>query len=503
MTVILGLDQGTSSSRAVLMRADGTLSHIAQRELPQIYPQPGWVEQDPEAIWSSQAAAVRAVLGDAGLDPSAIHCIGITNQRETTIVWERATGRPIANALVWQDRRTADDCAHLAASHHDGRNVESLVSEKTGLVLDAYFSASKIRWILQHVPGARAQAHAGQLAFGTVDSWLIWKLTGGRRHITDVSNASRTLLFNIHTLAWDDELLDIFNVPRSMLPEVVDSSGDLAVATELVPHGRITGIAGDQQAALFGQMCLRPGMAKNTYGTGCFLMLQTGATPVRSPHRLLTTIAWRRAGQTDYALEGSIFVAGSAIQWLRDGLGILNSAPEVEAMAVSVPDSGGVVFVPALTGLGAPHWDPHARGAIFGLTRGTTRAHIARAALEGITFQVADIVRAMESDSASGLRVHELRVDGGASTNDLLMQMQADLLGIPIVRSQSSEATVLGVCCLAGLGSGLWSDTSEVEQQWSESRRFEPQSDPEERRRKLAAWHHAIQRARGWDSAAE
>jgi glycerol kinase len=500
MTVILGLDQGTGSSRAVLMRADGTLSHIAQRELPQIYPQLGWVEQDPEAIWSSQAAAVRAVLGDAGLDPSNIRCIGIANQRETTLVWERATGRPIANAIVWQDRRTADDCAHLAASHRNGRNVEALVAEKTGLVLDAYFSASKIRWILQHVPGARAQAQAGQLAFGTVDSWLIWKLTGGRRHITDVSNASRTLLFNIHTLAWDDELLDIFDIPRSMLPEVVDSSGDLAVATEILPNGKIAGIAGDQQAALFGQMCLRPGMAKNTYGTGCFLMLQTGATPVRSPHRLLTTVAWRIAGQTNYALEGSIFVAGAAIQWLRDGLGILNSAPEVEALAASVPDSGGIIFVPALTGLGAPYWDPHARGAIFGLTRGATRAHLARAALEGIAFQVVDIVRAMETNadgSADGLRVHELRVDGGASTNDLLMQMQADVLGIPIVRSQTSEATVLGACYLAGLGAGIWPNVEELERQWCESRRFQPQSNPEERRRKLAAWHQAIHRTRG------
>ena len=499
MTVILGLDQGTSSSRAVLMRADGTLSHIAQRELPQIYPQPGWVEQDPEAIWSSQSAAVRAVLGEAGLDHAAIHCIGITNQRETTIVWERAAGRPIANAIVWQDRRTADDCAHLAATEHNSRNIESLVTEKTGLVLDAYFSASKIRWILQHVPGARAQAQAGQLAFGTVDTWLIWKLTGGRRHITDVTNASRTLLFNIHTLTWDDELLDIFDIPRSMLPEVVDSSGDLAAATELLPNGKITGIAGDQQAALFGQMCLRPGMAKNTYGTGCFLMLQTGTAPVRSPHRLLTTIAWRFAGQTNYALEGSIFVAGAAIQWLRDGLGILNSAPEVEALAASVPDSGGVIFIPALTGLGAPHWDPHARGAIFGLTRGATRAHLARAALEGIAFQVADIVRAMETnanDPANGLRVHELRVDGGASTNDLLMQMQADVLGIPIVRSQTSEATVLGACYLAGLGAGVWSGIEEVEQQWHESRRFDPQSDSEERRRNMAEWHQAIHRTR-------
>jgi len=499
MAVILGLDQGTSSSRAVLMREDGTLLHIAQRELPQIYPHPGWVEQDPEAIWSSQSAAVRAVLDEANIDPSAIHCIGITNQRETTLVWQRATGRPIANAIVWQDRRTAEDCAQLAASDRNGRNIEGMVSEKTGLVLDAYFSASKIRWILQHVPGARAQAQAGQLAFGTVDSWLIWKLTGGRRHITDVSNASRTLLFNIHTLAWDEELLDIFNIPRTMLPEVVDSSGDLAVATELLPHAHITGFAGDQQAALFGQMCLRPGMAKNTYGTGCFLMLQTGTTPVRSPHRLLTTVAWRMAGQTNYALEGSIFVAGAAIQWLRDGLGILNSAPEIEALAASVLDSDGVVFVPALTGLGAPHWDPNARGAILGLTRGTTRAHLARAALEGITLQVADIVRAMESDahdSTNSLRVAELRVDGGASTNDLLMQMQADVLGIPIVRSQTSEATVLGACYLAGLGAGICSSVEELEQQWRESRRFDPQSNPEERARKLAAWHQAIHRTR-------
>jgi glycerol kinase len=500
MTFILGLDQGTSSSRAVLVRPDGTLLHAAQRELPQIYPQPGWVEQDPEAIWSSQAAAARSVLSEAGLEPSQIRCIGITNQRETTIVWERATGRPIANAIVWQDRRTAEYCRQLASSNANGKNVESIARSKTGLIIDAYFSASKIRWILDHVSGARALAEAGKLAFGTVDSWLIWKMTAGRRHITDVTNASRTLLFNIHTLKWDDELLEIFDVPRSMLPEVVDSSGDLAVADQLVPGTKIMGIAGDQQAALLGQMCIRPGMAKNTYGTGCFLMLQTGAKPVESKHRMLTTIAWRMAdGETNYALEGSIFVAGALVQWLRDGIGILNSAAEIEALAASVPDSGGVVLVPAFTGLGAPHWDPHARGAMFGLTRGTTRAHIARAALEGIALEVTEILQAMESDA--GMRIGELRVDGGASVNDLLMQIQADLLKVPIVRSQTAETTVLGACYLAGMAAGIWSNVEEVAQQWHESRRFEPALDSKERDRKLAEWQQAIERTRGWDAS--
>ena len=388
MSIILGLDQGTSSSRAVLMRADGTLSHIAQRELPQIYPHPGWVEQDPEAIWSSQAAAVRAVLGDAGIDPSAIHCIGITNQRETTLVWERATGRPIANAIVWQDRRTAEDCAQLAASEHNGRNLEALVSEKTGLVLDAYFSASKIRWILQHVPGARAQATpaSSPSAPSTLGSSGNSPAAVATSPMSPTPRAPCCLTSTLSPGIRSCSTSSTFPAPccrKLSTPAAIS-----AVTTELLPHGKITGIAGDQQAALFGQMCLRPGMAKNTYGTGCFLMLQTGTTPVRSPHRLLTTVAWRIAGQTNYALEGSIFVAGAAIQWLRDGLGILNTAPEVEALAASVPDSGGVIFVPALTGLGAPHWDPHARGAIFGLTRGATRAHLARAALEGITFRL-------------------------------------------------------------------------------------------------------------------
>lgn len=497
MKFILGIDQGTSSSRAVLMRPDGSLAYTAQRELPQIYPEPGWVEQEPEAIWSSQAAAVRSLFNEASVDPSQIACIGITNQRETTIVWERATGRPIANAIVWQDRRTADFCRDLAESSAQGRTIESIIQEKTGLVVDAYFSASKIRWILDHVPGARAQVQAGKLAFGTVDSWLVWKLTGGKRHITDVTNASRTLLFNIHTLQWDDDLLKIFDVPRSMLPEVVDSGGDLAVATELIPGIKITGIAGDQQAALFGQMCIHPGMAKNTYGTGCFLMLQTGTEPVRSRHRLLTTIAWRFAGETHYALEGSIFVAGAVVQWLRDGLGILSTAAEIEALAASVPDSGGVVLVPALTGLGAPHWDPNARGAIFGLTRGTTRAHIARAALEGIALQVTEILMAMESDakgSGDAMRIHELRVDGGASTNNLLMQIQANLLGIPVVRSGTAEATVLGACYLAGLAVGVWRKVEEIAQQWRESDRFEPAMDSHQRDNILSTWQHVVKR---------
>lgn len=505
MTFILGLDQGTSSSRAVLVNPGGTIFHSAQRELPQSYPHPGWVEQDPEAIWSSLADAVQSVFSETGRDPSEIACIGITNQRETTIIWERTTGRPICNAIVWQDRRTARDCQELAKRNINGHKIEDLIRSKTGLLLDAYFSATKIRWILDNVPGARDLAQEGKLAFGTVDSWLIWKLTGGSRHITDVTNASRSLLFNIHSLEWDDELLAIFDVPRSMLPEVVDSSGELATATELAPGAKITGIAGDQQAALFGQMCIRPGMAKNTYGTGCFLVMQTGVKPIPSSHRMLTTIAWRIAGETHYALEGSIFVAGAVIQWLRDGLGILNSAAEVETLAASVSDSGGVVLVPALTGLGAPHWDPHARGSIFGLTRGTTRAHIARAALEGIALQVTDVLQAMESDVRQfdpNIHVHELRVDGGASVNDLLMQMQADLLNIPIVRSQTAEATVLGACYLAGLGAGMWRNLDEVSRLWKQARTFHPGIDVEERNKKMASWQQAIQRAGAWDIAA-
>lgn len=488
---ILGLDQGTSSSRAVLTQPDGSLAHSEQRELAQIYPQPGWVEQDPEAIWSSQSAAIRGVLKNSRLPGSHIAAIGITNQRETTLIWDRATGRPVANAIVWQDRRTAEYCERLRQ-----QDCEAAIRARTGLVLDAYFSASKIRWILDHVPGAEAEAQAGRLAFGTVDSWLVWKLTGGRRHITDATNASRTLLFNIHTLQWDQDLLELFGIPRSLLPEVVDSSGDLATASEILPGVSIRGIAGDQQAALFGQMCIRPGMAKNTYGTGCFLMLQTGAKPVASQHRLLTTIAWRLAGNTAYALEGSIFIAGAAIQWLRDGLGILKTSSEVESLAASVADSGGVAFVPAFTGMGAPHWDPNARGAILGLTRGTTSAHIARATLDGIAFQVAEVLQAMEADFGSP--VQELRVDGGASVNNLLMQTQADLLGIPLVRSQTAETTALGACYLAGLAAGVWSTVDQISLQWRESDRFRPQSTADQRRNRLAEWRRAVECARRW-----
>ncbi|MHB1023788.1 MAG: glycerol kinase GlpK [Acidobacteriaceae bacterium] len=488
---ILALDQGTSSSRAVLVDSSGHIAAVAQRELPQIYPQPGWVEQDPEAIWSSQSAAIRAVMEKSQLTETDIVAVGITNQRETTVVWNRVTGKPIFNAIVWQDRRTAPLCESLVAQGH-----EPLVQQKTGLVIDAYFSASKIRWILDHVPGAQAQAAAGELAFGTVDSWLIWKLTDGRKHITDVTNASRTMVFNLHTLDWDDELLGILGIPRSMMPSVVASSGPCAEMTTMLPGLPISGIAGDQQAALFGQMCLRPGMVKNTYGTGCFMLMQTGPEFIPSKNRLLTTIAWQINGKTEYALEGSVFIGGAAVQWLRDGLGIISSSAEVEALAGSVPDNGGVYFVPALSGLGAPYWDPHARGLILGLTRGTTRAHIARATLEGLALQVTDILAAMQADS--GMAIPELRVDGGASSNSLLMQIQADLLGVPVVPSSTPESTVLGAAYLAGLGVGYWHNISELEQGWKAARQFMPSISREERDHRLARWREAVERSRNW-----
>lgn len=491
MSVILALDQGTSSSRAVLVDRDSRILSVAQRELPQIYPQPGWVEQDPETIWSTQLASIRGVLDEAHLTAKDIHAIGITNQRETTIVWERATGRPIFNAIVWQDRRTAGICAQLKEAGH-----EPVFQQKTGLILDAYFSGSKIRWILDQVPGAREQAEAGKLAFGTVDSWLIWKMTGGKEHITDVTNASRTLLFNLHTMDWDDELLGFMGVPRSMMPKVVASSGACAATGEPLPGVRVCGIAGDQQAALFGQMCVKQGMVKNTYGTGCFMLMQTGEKPVASSNRLLTTVAWQIGGKTEYALEGSVFIGGAAVQWLRDGLGIIQSSAEMEALAGSVSDNGGVYFVPALSGLGAPYWDPHARGAILGLTRGTTRAHIARATLEGIALQVTDLLTAMRSDS--GIAIPELRVDGGASANDLLMQMQADLLGVPVVRSSTPESSVMGAAFLAGLGSGFWSGVPELESRWTEGRRFAPAMNEAKRRVELGRWKEAVERSRGW-----
>ncbi len=491
MSFILALDQGTSSSRAVIVDSDSTILAVAQRELPQIYPQPGWVEQDPEAIWSSQLAAIRAVLDQAHLSAQDISAVGITNQRETTVIWDRRTGIPIFNALVWQDRRTAGYCDLLRE-----QQLESLFQRKTGLILDAYFSGSKIRWVLDHVAGARALAEEGHLAFGTVDSWVIWKLTDGHSHITDVTNASRTLLFNIHTLDWDDELLGIMDVPRSMMPRVVASSGNCATIGDLLPGVPVCGIAGDQQAALFGQMCLRPGMVKNTYGTGCFMLMQTGEKPVSSSNRLLTTIAWQIDGKTEYALEGSVFIGGAAVQWLRDGLGIIGSSAEIEALASSVPDNGGVYFVPALSGLGAPYWDPHARGLIIGLTRGTTRAHLCRATLEGIALQVTDLLTAMQADS--GITIPELRVDGGASQNDLLMQMQADLLGVPVVRSSTPESSVLGAAFLAGLGSGYWANLQELEARWSIGKTFHSSVSDAARKQQLEQWKEAVGRSRDW-----
>lgn len=492
MSVILALDQGTSSSRAVLVDASGRIIAAAQRELPQIYPQPGWVEQDPEAIWSSQLAAIRAVMEQARVTAKDLVAVGITNQRETTIVWDRTTGQPLFNALVWQDRRSAPICDSLRS-----QGYEPTFQKKTGLILDAYFSGSKIRWLLENVEGARAKAQAGELCFGTVDAWLIWKLTGGRKHVTDVTNASRTLLFNIHTLDWDDELLEILEIPRSMMPEVVASSGKLVNAGALLPGVAICGIAGDQQAALFGQMCLRPGMVKNTYGTGCFMLMQTGETPVASRNRLLTTVAWKIGDRVEYALEGSVFIGGAAVQWLRDGLGIITSSAEVEALAASVAHNDGVYFVPALSGLGAPYWDADARGLIIGLTRGTTRAHIARAALEGVALQVTDLLTAMQADS--GITIPELRVDGGASANRLLMQMQADLLGVPVVQSSTPESTVMGAAFLAGIGSGFWESAETLESGWSRGETFSPAMTEVERRTQLARWKEAVERSRHWN----
>jgi glycerol kinase len=492
MSLILALDQGTSSSRAVVVDSHSNILAVAQRELPQIYPHPGWVEQDPEAIWSSQLAAVRAVMEQLHLAATDIAAVGITNQRETTIVWDRATGQPLFNALVWQDRRSAPLCDLLKSKGH-----EPLFQKKTGLILDAYFSGSKIRWLLDNVEGARARAQAGELCFGTVDAWLIWKLTGGQSHLTDVTNASRTLLFNIHTLDWDDELLNIFDIPRNMMPKVVASSGECARIGALLPGVPICGIAGDQQAALFGQMCLRPGMVKNTYGTGCFMLMQTGEKPVTSSNRLLTTIAWQLNGRVEYALEGSVFIAGAAVQWLRDGLGIIGSSAEVEALAASVSDSGGIYFVPALSGMGAPYWDANARGLIIGLTRATTRAHIARATLEGIALQVTDILAAMQADS--GITIPELRVDGGASANRLLMQLQADVLGVPVVQSTTPESTVMGAAFLAGLGSGYWKSVEELESRWKKGESFTPSISDAARQAQLARWKKAVERSRNWN----
>ena len=491
MPFVLALDQGTTSSRAILFGRDGTAHATAQQEFRQIFPQPGWVEHDATEIWATQSGVMHEALAKARLSARDVVAIGITNQRETTVVWDRATGRPIANAIVWQDRRTASMCDELRAAGHAGT-----FAAKTGLVLDAYFSGTKLRWLLDRVDGARARAMRGELAFGTIDAWLVWNLTDGRVHCTDASNASRTLLFDIHTGDWDDELLRILDIPRSVLPQVVASSGTCGT-TRIGDHEvPIAGIAGDQQAALFGQACVSPGLAKNTYGTGCFLLLNTGSNAVASRNNLVTTVAWKRDGRLEYALEGSVFIGGAVVQWLRDGLQIVRSAGEIEALAASVPDNGGVYLVPAFAGLGAPHWDAYARGAMFGLTRGSTRAHIARAALEGIAFQSAEILEAMERDA--GITLSELRVDGGAAANNLLMQFQADILGVPVVRPQVLETTALGAAYLAGLAVGYWASSDDIGANWHVDRRFEPNMPTARAAELRASWDKAVARTKGW-----
>lgn len=486
---ILSLDQGTSSSRAIVFDEQGEICSVAQKEFRQIFPQSGWVEHDPHEIWASQASVIAEAIATIDINGLNIAGIGITNQRETTIVWDKETEEPIYNAIVWQDRRTSAFCDELKA---EGKT--DFIRQKTGLILDAYFSATKIKWILDHVPDARSRAEKGKLLFGTVDSWLIWRLTRGEVHVTDVTNASRTMLFNIHTLDWDDELLKMFDIPRSMMPEVKSSSEVYGhTKTTLFAHKvPISGIAGDQQAALFGQMCIEPGMVKNTYGTGCFLLMNSGNKPIISENNLLTTIAWKIGNQVNYALEGSIFVGGSVVQWLRDGLGVIKSSAEVEVLAASVPDTNGVYFVPALTGLAAPWWDQYARGSISGISRGTTAAHIARAALEGIAFQTMDIVHAMVRDS--GLPLKELKVDGGAARNNLLMQFQADILSTPVIRPQVTETTALGAAYLAGLAVGYWSGVEDIKRQWKADRRFEPAGDPEQVKVAKAGWEKAVKR---------
>ena len=531
MPYILALDQGTTSSRALLFDRHGNVCGSAQQEFAQHFPQPGWVEHDANEIWRSQLAVAREVLLKTGVTATEIAAIGITNQRETTVVWDRATGEPIAPAIVWQDRRTANACAKLKAA-----GAETVIRQKTGLLLDPYFSGTKLAWLLDHVAGARARAERGELAFGTVDSWLVWKLTGGTVHVTDASNASRTLLFNIHSGEWDDELLGLLNVPRSLLPRVCASSEVVGETSQAI-LGRsipIAGIAGDQQAATFGQACLQPGMAKNTYGTGCFMLMNTGNVPVASKHRLLTTVAWARphhpstahspllprqgegrdgdGGQRvpstnwreqheiTYALEGSVFMAGAIVQWLRDGLGIITSAAEIETLAASVPDSDGVVLVPAFAGLGAPWWAADARATLSGMTRGTTRAHLARAALDAITCQTADVLHAMENDC--GVALSELRVDGGAAKNDLLMQLQADLLGVPVVRPKVTETTALGAAYLAGLAVGFWKSADDLTAHWQLDKRFEPKMPIAQRNEILARWHQAVEHTIDWSQPA-
>jgi glycerol kinase len=491
--LILALDQGTTSSRAILFNHEGEIVNVSQKTFEQIFPKPGWVEHNPNEIWSSQISVAAEVIAKEGITGKDIAAIGITNQRETTIVWDRETSEPIYNAIVWQDRRTAKYCDKLKSQGHT-----EMIQKKTGLILDAYFSGTKVKWILDNVPGARAKAEQGKLCFGTVDTWLIWKLTRGAMFMTDVSNASRTLLLNIHTLEWDTELLDLFDIPISMLPEVKESSevfGETCT-TLFATKIPIAGVAGDQQAALFGQLCTQPGMVKNTYGTGCFMLMNTGGKPVYSKNNLLTTIAWKINGKTTYALEGSVFVGGAAVQWLRDGMQIIKTASQIEALAKTVPDNGGVYFVPALTGMGAPHWNQYTTGTIFGITRGTTNAHIARAALEGIAYQVYDLVKAMEADF--GQKGTELRVDGGAAANDLLLQFQADIFNAKVIRPKTLETTALGAAYLAGLAVGYWKSIDDLQNQWTKDKEFTPKMSLENATKLVNKWEKSVQCTIKW-----
>ena len=495
---LLALDQGTTSSRAILFDRDGANVQMASREITQLYPRPGWVEHDPMEIWDTQLATAREAIARAGISAGDIRAIGITNQRETTILWDRATGRPVANAIVWQCRRTAGCCDQLRAA-----GEAAAIAEKTGLVVDAYFSGTKIQWLLDNTPGLRSRAERGEILFGTVDTWLIWNLTGGRVHAADYSNASRTMLLNIHTLDWDDDILALLRIPRAMLPEVVPSSG---VIGRTVPglfgvELPIAGVAGDQQAALFGQTCFAPGTAKNTYGTGCFMLMNTGERAVSSKHNLLTTIAWGIDGKVEYALEGSVFIGGAVVQWLRDGLGIIDSAAESEEYAGRVADTGGVYIVPAFVGLGAPYWDAYARGAIFGITRGTGREHLVRAALEAICYQTRDVIQAMTADS--GIVLTELKVDGGAVRNNFLMQFQSDILGVPVRRPQVTETTALGAAYLAGLGVGLWSGKDEIAAKWRQEAEFTPRMCGEDRDRLYRGWAEAVGRSLRWETESQ
>ena len=489
---ILSLDQGTTSSRAIVFDHGGNICSVAQKEFKQIFPQPGWVEHDPMEIWASQGSVAKEALLKLSLKSVDIAAIGITNQRETTVVWNKKTGLPIYNAIVWQDRRTADFCDELKKKGH-----VAIIQDKTGLVVDAYFSGTKIKWILDHVEGARALAQQGELAFGTIDTWLLWKLTEGKVHATDVSNASRTMLFNLHTMDWDDQLLTLLDIPKSLLPDV-KSNSELYGYAHAIGMGEvpIAGMAGDQQSALFGQMCTGSGMVKNTYGTGCFMLMNTGEKAVKSNNNLLTTVAWKVNGKVQYALEGSVFIAGAAVQWLRDGLKIIRSSSDVQQLAASVSDTEGVVVVPAYAGLGAPHWNPHARGTIFGITRGTTDAHIARATLESIAFQTYDVLKAMEADA--GLPIAELRVDGGATVNDLMMQFQSDILGVQVLRPEVIETTALGAAYLAGLSVGYWKSVDEISAQWKVSGRFKPNMEEGLKKSKLQLWQKAIQAVLAW-----